>query len=235
LKYFLVNFKFNKKRFNMNTDYIPQSDGKFLEWVKFLFTYLQVHASEWNIAPDTYAPILVLVGAYELAYAKATDPNHGHADTLAKDEARDILKKAVRQYVKEYLANNHLVSDEERRHMALPVHDTVRTPASSTEDAPVGEVDFSRHQQHTMHVKSGTFTGKSKPPHVRGYELWRKIGNAPTKESDWEYVGFSSRSAFVVKYAQEQVGLTVHYRYRWLNMRNQPGPWCEGYVSAVIG
>ena len=38
----------------------------------------------------------------------------------------------------------------------------------------------------------------------------------------------------VVEYTYGQVGVTVWYRFRWVNSRNQPGPWSEGVLSAVI-
>jgi hypothetical protein len=145
-------------------DYIPQQDGKFLEWVKILFTYAAEHARAFGIDPHTMDEITALTETYDKAYARSEDPNRGKADVIAKNEARDTLKKAVRQYVKEYLENNHLVSDEDRRRMGLPVHDTKPTPARIPTDAPVGEVDFSKHQQHSVHVKVGTLTGKAKPP-----------------------------------------------------------------------
>ncbi|MDR0714974.1 MAG: hypothetical protein LBF89_12080 [Bacteroidales bacterium] len=219
------------------SDYIPQSDGKFLEWAKTLFTYVQAHATQWNVPSTAWADIdPAMIAAYETAYAKANDPNRGRADVQAKNETRDKLKKAVRQFVKEYLTNNHLVSDEERRYMGLPVHDVKPTPPPVPTDMGVGEVDFSRKQQHRIHVKAGTLTGKSKPPKVHGFELWSKVGgDPPANDSEWSYVNFSSRSPLVINYPQTDVGKTAYYRFRWVNTRNQPGPWCDGYLSAVIG
>jgi hypothetical protein len=217
-------------------DYIPQQDGKFLEWAKFLFAYVQAHASAWNVSATSWADISPMIAAYDAAYAKAEDPNRGKADVIAKNEARDLLKKAVRQYVKEYLASNHLITDEDRKHMDLPVHDVKPTPAPIPTDMPAGEIDFSRHQQHRVHVKAGTLTGKTKPPKVHGFEVWSKIGgDPPASDSEWTYVNFASRSPLIIDYPQTDVGKAVYYRFRWVNTRNQPGPWSEGYVSAVVG
>jgi hypothetical protein len=217
-------------------DYIPQPDGKFLEWVKFLFTYVEAHATAFGLDPRGFDDINALIATYEQAYEKAEDPNRGKADVIAKNETRDALKKAVRQYVREYLTNNHLVTDEDRRHMALPVHDVKPTPAPIPTDMPVGEIDFSRRQQHGVHLKAGKLTGKTKPPKVHGFEVWSKIGgDPPASDSDWTYVNFASRSPLVIDYPMTDVGKTVYYRFRWVNTRNQPGPWSEGYVRAVIG
>jgi hypothetical protein len=219
-----------------NTDYIPTNDGKFLTWVKGLFEYLRLHAAAWGIDPVSWSDIEKMILAYEDAYLKAENPNHGSADILLKNECRDILKKAVRLYVKEYIEYNHFITDEDRKMMGLPIHDTKPTPAPGPTDSPVGEVDFSTHQQHKVHVKVGTLTGKAKPPKVRGFEVWRKIGGEPpVSDDEWTYVNFSSRSPLLINYPLTDVGKMVYYRFRWVNTRNQPGPWSEGYVSAVIG
>jgi hypothetical protein len=218
-----------------NKDYIPESDGKFLEWAKFLFANVKEHATAWNLTAASWAKITPLLKTYETAYTKAQDPNRGKADVLEKNEARDVLKKAVRQYVKEYLTNNHLITDDDRERIGLPVHDTKPTPAPPVTDMPVGEVDFSTRMRHSLHVKMGKLTGKAKPGHVNGFEVWSKIGgDPPTDDSQWSYAGFSSRSPMTIDYPQSDTGKTVYYRFRWVNTRNQPGPWSEGIVSAII-
>ncbi|MDR1866576.1 MAG: hypothetical protein LBR08_13535 [Bacteroidales bacterium] len=216
------------------SDYIPSRDGDFLEWVKHLFTYVQEHAAEWGLDPMELSNLVLMVSSYETVYNRYKDPNRGSADVLAKNEARDALKDATRQYVREHLEYSSRVSDEERRHAGLPVHDRKPTPSPPITDRPVAEVDFSAHQRHSIHVKVGKLTGRSKPAHASGFEGWRKTGgDAPASDSDWSYAGFSSRSPLVLDYPQTDVGKTVYYRFRWMNTRNQPGPWSET-VSAVI-
>jgi hypothetical protein len=213
-------------------DYIPRQDGKFLEWVKFLFAYVQEHTMNWNINPSALNDITPLLEKFETDYAKAENPNRGKADVTAKNESRDTLQAAVRHYVKEFLAYNSLVTDEDRRHMALPVHDKKPTPSPGVLAMPEGEVDFSKHQMHRLFVKSPT--GKAKPTHAHGFEAWRKVGgDAPATDSEWAYANFTSRSPLQLDYPLADVGKTVYYRFRWVNTRNQPGPWSDT-INAVI-
>jgi hypothetical protein len=145
-----------------------------------------------------------------------------------KNDARKALKKAIRLAVKEYLSYNHLVTNGDRDNLGLPIHDVKPTPSPMPTDMPVGEIDTSKHQQHSVHVKTGTLTGKSKPPKVHGFEVWRKVGGAPpASDAEWVYVNLSSRSPLLINYPQTEVGKTVYYRFRWVNSRNQPGPWSE--------
>jgi hypothetical protein len=215
-------------------DYIPTSDGKFLEWVKFLFAYLYGHAAAWGIPQDSWANIDPLIAAYEAAYAKAEDPNRGKADVKAKNEARDAVKKAVRQYVKEYLINNHLISDEDREHMGLPVHDKKPTPAPPITIRPELEVVFSEIQKHTLIVRNPVSKHAGKPAHAAGFEVWRKVGGeAPATDAEWLFVAQAAHSPHTLNYSQSESGLRVYYRVRWVNTRELPGPWSET-VNAVI-
>ena len=215
-------------------DYIPSKDAEFLFWVKHLFASAQGRADEWGLDSDEISNIESTIADYEIVYNRAKDPNHGKADTTAKNEARAALKATTRQYVKEHLEYNSRISDEARLAAGLPVHDTVPTHAPQIADAPVGEVDFSKHQRHSLLVKDASLSGRAKPAHAHGFEAWRKVGgDAPASDSDWSYANFSSRSPLVLDYPQTDVGKTVYYRFRWVNTRNQPGPWTES-ISTII-
>ncbi|MDR1130476.1 MAG: hypothetical protein LBK96_05800, partial [Prevotellaceae bacterium] len=121
----------------MSSDYIPRRDGDFLVWVKNLFTIVAANAAKWNLNPASWSHIDQLIAAYEAALKKAQDPNSGTADTLEKNQAREALEKAVRQFVKEFLEYNSLITDEERLHMGLPVHDPKPSPSKDPHSYPL--------------------------------------------------------------------------------------------------
>ncbi|WP_062326773.1 hypothetical protein [Treponema endosymbiont of Eucomonympha sp.] len=80
----------------MAGDFIPHQDGAFLEWAKTLTTYVTAHLTNFNIQETALTPIEALLTAYQTAYTQAEDPNRGKVDVLAKNEARDALKAALR-------------------------------------------------------------------------------------------------------------------------------------------
>ncbi|MDR2120476.1 MAG: hypothetical protein LBP64_06345 [Tannerella sp.] len=216
-------------------DYIPRQDGKFLEWAHKLILYLKAHLTAWGIDPDLVAPIETLYNIYSNAYTLAQDPNRGKVDVLSKNESRDALKAALRQFVKEHLIYNSLITNEDREHMGLPIHDTKPTPPRVPTDMPIAEINFATHLQHIIHVKTGTLTGRAKPSDAHSFEVWNKVGgDQPKDDSEWSYVNTSTRSPLTVNYPLADVGKTVYYRFRWLNTRNQAGPWSEAIISAVI-
>ncbi|MDR1958063.1 MAG: hypothetical protein LBQ54_03300 [Planctomycetaceae bacterium] len=54
-------------------------------------------------------------------------------------------------------------------------------------------------------------------------------------DEEFVYANFSSSVTLTLEYSLEYVGKTVWYQFRWVNLKNDPGPWSENIVSAVIG
>jgi hypothetical protein len=210
-----------------NSDYIPQKDGKFLEWVKFLFTYVIAHAPAWGLNPATWADILLVIAEYETAYAKSQDPNRGKADVKAKNTVRDRLKKLVRQFVKEFLEYNSLISDEERERMGLPVHKTTRTPSEIAKDAPDSDINTSVPGRVTINFfEHGSDHKKAKPAGQHGAEIGWVISDVPpAKWSDLIHSAIDTNSPFTLEFENNQRGKTVYFALRWENTRGEKGPW----------
>jgi hypothetical protein len=114
----------------MSTDYSPQSDGAFLERSKTLAAYVDAHAAAFKVDEGVLANVQTLLTAYQTAYTKAAVPNRGEVGVLAKNEARDALKPAVRTFVKAYLTFNPAVSDTDKESMGLPARQHPHTHAA---------------------------------------------------------------------------------------------------------
>jgi hypothetical protein len=217
-------------------DYMPHSDAKLLAFAKNLTSYLEEHGPAWGIDPSRYAKIVAFIIAFADALAKVEDPNHGKVDVSSKNSIKAELTKEIRGFSKESILYNRLITKEDLLAMGFNPHDDTPTRAPVPTDKGVGEVDTSTHQQHTIRVKAGNLTGKNKPEKtVTGFEVWRKVGgDPPVTDEEWTYVDFSSRVSLIIKYPLSDVGKTVYYRFRWVNTRNEKGPWCEGYLIAVV-
>jgi hypothetical protein len=214
-------------------DYIPRRDGKFLEWVKFLFTYLAAHAASWGLDPSTWAHIDLQIAAFEDAYKKAEDPNRGKADVKAKNDARNTLQKAVRLYVKEYLINNHVISDEERERMGLPVYKSTRTPAPVAEDAPWLKA-FTNLLRHVTFKYGGSETSKAKPKGQYGIEFaWEIADEKPAHVRSLTHSVFDTRTPLTLEFDEEERGKTLWYAARWENTRGEKGPWSEIFKTII--
>jgi hypothetical protein len=211
-----------------NSDYIPTNDWDFLEWVKNLLMYILAHASQWGLDTSTVAELQRLLSVYEAAYERAKSPNRGSADVVAKNESRDALKKAARQYVREYLISNHLITDEDRTLMRLPVHDTKPTPAPVSTVPPIVTVEQPSAAVILIYAKDAESEKRSRPKGQSGFETAHLISD--TKPADWDdliHSSFSTRSPLRLTFKATDRGKTLYFAVRWQNTRGLKGPWSE--------
>ncbi|MDR0348887.1 MAG: hypothetical protein LBH90_05260 [Tannerella sp.] len=217
-------------------NFIPRKNIDFLRWVTNFLAVLIKILERVGFPKEVYDELLELSNTFEEKFELSDAPEtRTRATVQMRNDARKALEPELRKYIAEYLTHNHLLTDADRNNLRLPVHDMKPTPAPIPTDMPAGEVVTTTHQQHRIRVKSGTLTGKVKPLKVYGYEVWRKVGGEPpADDSEYTYFCLSTRSMTVIDYPMTDVGKMVYYRFRWVNTRNQPGPWSEGYISAVI-
>jgi hypothetical protein len=219
----------------MSNDYIPTTDRTFLAWVKNLFAYLLAHAFNWNIDPSTWAHIdPPMITAYDEALTKAEDPNRGKADVLAKNEARDVLKSATRRYVKEHLEYNSLISNEDREHMGLPVHDTKPTPVPPPTSLPIPAVKQPSPGVVELHVTDSKTERKAKPAGVHGFETaWAILEIAPADWGQLNHSSFCTRTPLRLTFSGNDRGKTLYFALRWENTRGEKGPWTEIFNTII--
>jgi hypothetical protein len=215
-------------------DFVPRRKSLFNLWQENLLAYIDPRRGGWNITDQEWTPLTALQTAWRKAYERAENPEtRTHAAIVAKYEALNTYTAAIRLFLKATITYNPAVTDADRANMGLTVRDPKPTPPPPPETAPIAEVDFSEHQRHSLRVKDSAMTGRTKPEGVRGFEAWSSIGTEPATDGQFTYAGFSSNNRLVVDYPLGTVGQTVWYRFRWINTRNESGPWSET-ISAVV-
>jgi hypothetical protein len=218
-----------------NKDYVPGADALFNQWQHQLLLYVKPHLSDWNIPEANFTELSSKQQDFTAKYEVYINPEtHTPASVTAKQEARKVYEKAIREFVMSHLTYNQAVTNDDRRNMQLTIHDVKPSPAPEITTSPIGEVSLAVHQRHSLRVKDNSLSGKSRPDGARGFETWYKIGAAPAHDNDFIYAGFSSSTRLVIDFPLDQVGQTVYYRFRWVNTRQQVGPWSESLLTAVI-
>jgi hypothetical protein len=98
-------------------------------------------------------------------------------------------------------------------------------------------VDTSERLQHTVSFRdSQTPDSKAKPEGYRGCQIWVFIGTEPpTSLEQLHYVATDTRTPYVLQFDAEDAGKTAYYRLRWVNPRDEPGPWSELIVATITG
>ena len=217
-------------------DYLPRKEAEFYMWVVVFFTYLIANLQRFGIAEGVIAPLIVLRDDFDEKYATAqATATRTQSSILAKNNAIEALKEAVRKFVREYLAFNHLVTDEDRTNMGLPVYKKGHTPVPVPATYPVFTIDSSIIRTLKIFFRDAMDEARrGKPFGVHGAEIRWSISDAPiVNPDDLPHSAFDTRSPFVLEFSGEQRGLTVWFCLRWENTRGEKGPWGE-IVSAII-
>jgi hypothetical protein len=219
-------------------DYVPSRESVFFPWAKNLVQVSTVNGARWMIPSEETTALSTSFGNYDAKYQIAIDPaTRTSVAVQAKNSAKKSFTVVLRGFCMGYLLHNKLVSDDDRRLLQLPIYDPTPTPRPVPPTYPNGQVDTSTPQRHTLRVvdsKEVTPRG-GLPADANGFETWRKVGgSAPENEADFTYLATSTTSSLTVDYSLAEVGQTVWYRFRWVNARNQPGPWSESVISAIV-
>jgi hypothetical protein len=218
----------------MAGDYIPHSDGAFLEWAKTLIAYVTPKLSNFIIPQTAVTPIQGLLTAYETAFTAVQNPNRGKVDVLNKNETKEALTEVLRTFIKGYLTYNPAVTDADKENMGLPLHDGTRTPTSAPTTIPELELDSSVIRQISVHFKDAGSDKRGKPAHVHGVELrWALLDNPPSSVEDLTKSAFDTASPYTFTFDEADRGKALYICPRWENNKGDKGPLGE-IVKAIV-
>ncbi|MDR1898966.1 MAG: hypothetical protein LBQ55_03060 [Treponema sp.] len=215
-------------------DYIPAGDEAFLDWARTLYNYALAHFADWGGIPTPATSLGALLGNYLTAFTTAQKPNRGRVDVLAKNQARDALKKAVRVYVKAWLINNPLVTDEDRLAMGLPVHKTTKTPVVPPRTAPVLDIDTRTRRRLIIDYRDEASTRRAKPKNVHGIEIrWAILDHPPASILELIRSSFDTDPPLVLDFDESDRGKRVYLCGHW-EIGREGGEGPDGAIVEVI-
>lgn len=221
-----------------NSDFIPGSDGEYNMWQDGLVKNTELNLITWGIPEDDLAKVKLVQTNWVSAFSKASNKqNRTAADVTAKDDARYDYEKVIRPFVAQWLSNNSKVTDSDRTRMGLTVKSGTRTPAPAPTTCPVGIIDFSVRQQHTIrYYDEASAHSNAKPDGVHGCEIYMKVdGDALKDASELTYVATCTAAPYTVKFDGAKAGKTVYYWLRWVNTRGECGPWSSTMSAMIVG
>ena len=215
-------------------DYIPRKDGDFLAWAENLLTVSTAKKAAWEIPDAELAALETARAAYHAAYTDAKSPAHNAVQVQLKNSTRKTLEAALRYFVNVRLRYSHAVTDEDRRALALPVRDTVRTPVPPPATHPDFDIDTSELRQLSVRFWDAGSMHRGKPAGVHGAEIrWDYHEGHPASVDELEKSEFETRSPHTLRFDEGDRGKRVYICVRWENSKGEKGPWGE-IVEAVI-
>jgi hypothetical protein len=209
---------------------------EFAVWATNFLSYLFKSYERFNIPLAVYTGLEELKEDFAEKLAAAEAPETRTKLTItAKNEARKLFEAKLQQDVNEYLTYNHLVTNEDREGMGLPVHKTSRTPAPVATTYPDCEIDTTMIRRLGIHYfNPGHEKFKAKPPGQHGAEIrWAPLKTPPTRIEELVHSSFDTRTPLILEFGEEERGLMVYFCLRWENTRGEKGPWSP-IKSAII-
>jgi hypothetical protein len=216
-------------------DYIPASDAEFSLWMRNYVTKLNAMPLARSLNAASMTDLTTLQTAFEADLNKVNEARSSMASaTQAKDTSRQQLEESVRQLTRTLQVNPEL-TDADRADLQITVADQTRTSAAVPQTRPAGQIDTSKPQQHTISwVDETTPTSKAKPDGVYGCELRCQVGGAePLDPEEMKFLALDTRTPYVADFDGADTGKIVYYRLRWLNSRQEPGPWSDIYSATI--
>lgn len=221
----------------MAKDYIPDSDADFDLWRSAFDKYLKDNLASLGLTAGDLTALNALHTAWESALSDYLNKKAlANAALALKDTAREELIAAIRALVRQLQANPS-TTDQQRAGLGITIPDETRTLTPVPTTNPIGQIDTSLPLQHTIDFRdSQTPNRKAKPEGCKGCQIWYFIGAQPPASMDeYHYAATDSRTPYVLQFDMEDAGKTVHYRLRWVNTRDEPGPWSEPITATITG
>jgi hypothetical protein len=217
-------------------DFIPEQDRLFLAWFIGFLKYLFPSLARFNFPNDKYQELAAQCNDFSEKLETAEEPaTHTPLAVAAKNAARKIAEKNVRQAVKEYLINNHTLTEEDFKGLGLPIHKTTRMPSPVATTYPDFDLDSGTIRRLTIHFyDQGSKKSKAKPAGQHGVEIRWVISDVPVVDvMNLTSSSFDTRTPFTIEFQGHERGKTVYFCLCWENTRGEKGPWSE-IQSAIV-
>jgi hypothetical protein len=220
-------------------DYIPVGDSEFGTWANTFLDYLTAAPASVGLVAADLTPFSDAITAYEGTMdSHVAAQNDARSKRQAKDDARIEAEAQARTLVRRVQAYPG-TTDAMRLSMGLSVRDTVPSIASTAvlaDTRPLAVIDTSQRLRHAIDYRDSATGRRAKPPGIKGCEIWVRIGAAPvTPPTDMQFVVLDTASPYITEYDLADAGKTAYYMLRWVNSRNEKGPWSETVEATIVG
>ena len=207
-------------------NYVPGADLKFLEWVKRILAYVLANYQKWGVIDPTdmlEAPL----ADFETKLEKANDPDAGAVAKRSKNEARQLLERAVRAYLQGFVMRNPKVSNDDRGAMDLPVYDRTPTPVLEPTGQAEMSISYPGLAQLLVQIKPvhGTLQDARANYGCRIYWGIPDTGDPPPQGYHLRESKFTRRKKELFTFHPSQSGKTVYFCIRYENSKGAAGPW----------
>jgi hypothetical protein len=207
-----------------HNDYMPSSEQGLCDMGDVVIPYATENCVRWGVRPPGKAMIDKFED-FKLKMAKCKDPTHSQIDTLAKNNARKLAEKEMRDYLQGLVVRNTSVTDEDRRTMGLRLRDTTPTTIGAPSGTPTAEVSYPGYAKlkiSTSHAKGEPFDDKGNYGRKFIYTVREQTAPTPT-DAELNMSVFTRRKSLVFTFAPEESGKKMYFRLAYENSKGKAG------------
>lgn len=159
--------------------------------------------------------------------------NDAQQDAAVKSQEKDTSRAELEALLREVA--RRIKDNATRLAAGLNEHADRRARVPAPTSRPVLQVDTRERFRHLIEFRDESGS-RGKPDGVRHVEIWCFIGpNPPTGPQDCVFLSTDTNTPYMNQIAPEHAGKMIHYIARWVNSRNEHGPWSETVSATVPG
>ncbi len=213
-------------------DYIPTTDEGFDTFQKNLVKQVTDNAAAWQIWSVALAKLSPLQAKWVATWGIAVTKTKRSMEVVsAKNQARRTYVKELRLFIQAQIFRNPAMKEGDIQLCGLKPYDKTKTPPPLLSVLPSifafylpGNILLFRF--YRLEGEAGKFY-RGKPKGAARLELRYNIGAEPASPDDCEFTENVGRSPIRIQLQPQHRGQKVWFYARWLNVRNEPGPWTD--------
>jgi hypothetical protein len=182
----------------------------------------------YGISPAKFAVITTLYNDYIAKETLAANPDTAtKGNREARDEARDALEKAWRQFLNESIRFNTAVSTADKAVFGISPRDGIRTPPQAPTATGIVNVKRLGAFEFEAIVIDEKNSKRKLPEHATGSYIYLEIsepGILPEDISTYRKLDFSSNAHHVLHFSPSELGKQANVYVRYSNQHGKEGP-----------
>ncbi len=214
----------------------PSRETAFDSFITIVVPYLVSNGARFGINTARRTVLTNAAANWTAAYAKTTDRGTRTKNDVAdKNAAKASLQVLVRETCRALPV--FVLTPTDRNTLNLRLRDRA-TPTPVPATKPVVQVDTRMRLQHTVHYFDSSSNSRAKPKGVLQCEIWYYIspnGAPPARQEDYCYLAVNRATPYTAHFEGADAGKAVYYVLRWMNTRNEPGPWSAVVMATITG
>jgi hypothetical protein len=213
----------------------PDADAQFDLWAANYKTETASDGTSFGLSAVDVSSAGGVVDAFHTSYLAAADAiEAARGAVAAKDAARAAAQTIILPQIRRLQAAPNMTNTVRERYR-IPTRGTTPAPVPPPTAVPVASVEVPAPLTHKLIIVEGSTPDRVRLPEgVERIEILGKIGGtAPVTDDELAVLGSTTRARHTLSFSMADGGKTVYYRFRYVNPRQEKGPY-SAMVAATI-